>query len=98
MADPYKPPSAPLDEQAPAGSPVRPRCPKCGEPRASKVSFSFWGGALGPMLFNAVRCMNCKTQYNAKTGLPLTRAIILYQVIAFAIVGVLTFVYFTVRR
>ena len=98
MADPYKPPSAPLDAPATIDSTGRPRCPKCGEARAQKLSFTFWGGALGPALFNAVRCMNCRTQFNGKTGMPLTRAIIMYQLVGLAVVVVLGLVYFALRR
>lgn len=98
MGDPYKPPSAPLDASPVTDSAGGTRCPKCGEAGAKKLSFTFWGGALGPALFNAVKCMNCKTQYNGKTGLPLTRAIILYQLVGLAVVVVLGLAYFALRR
>jgi hypothetical protein len=49
-------------------------------------------------MFHAVRCARCRRQYNGKTGMPLTTAIILYQVVGLAIVGVLAFAYFALRR
>src|SRR5262245_9694705 len=98
MADPYKPPSAPLDAPDANVLPGSVRCPKCGETSSSKVGWTFWGGALGPAMFNAVRCGNCRTQYNGKTGMPLTKAIILYQVVGLALVGVLAAVYFALKR
>jgi hypothetical protein len=61
-------------------------CPNCGGSNAAKVSFTWWGGALGPALLTHVKCPDCKTAYNGKTGQSNTTAIIIYQVIAFAIV------------
>jgi hypothetical protein len=78
--NPYQPPSAPVDGPNPAGTVVA--CPKCGNQVASKVSFTWWGGALGPRLFSVVRCGQCRTQYNGKTGGRLTKTIIMYQGVA----------------
>jgi hypothetical protein len=44
-------------------------CPNCGcRGRATLVSFTWWGGVLGPRLFTHVRCNRCGTCYNGKTG------------------------------
>jgi predicted RNA-binding Zn-ribbon protein involved in translation (DUF1610 family) len=75
--NPYQPPSAPLDNGPNAAAAV---CPKCGNGVATKVGFTWWGGALGPKLFHVVRCTQCRAQYNGKTGGKLTKTIILYQV------------------
>jgi predicted nucleic-acid-binding Zn-ribbon protein len=61
-------------------------CPKCGSTNATKVGFTWWGGALGPVLFTHVKCSNCKTEYNGKTGKSNTNSIIIYSVVMFAIV------------
>ena len=61
-------------------------CPKCGSIDAKKVSFTWWGGALGPRLFNLVKCNSCGTEYNAKTGKPNRQNMILYLVVSFVIV------------
>ena len=42
--------------------------PNCGQSNAKKVSFTRWGGALDPTMFTHVKCQNCGTQYNGKTG------------------------------
>ena len=86
--NPYQPPSAPVD--GPQGAATPRACPKCGHSVATKVGFTWWGGALGPKLFNVVRCTSCRTQYNGKTGGSLTRTIIIYQGVALVItVGIL---------
>jgi hypothetical protein len=94
VADPYLPPSAPIDPALPAGA----KCPKCGNTSARKVNFTFWGGALGPRLFHVVRCAECRTQYNGRTGGSLTGVIILYQVVVFAIAGALFGAYVALRH
>jgi hypothetical protein len=44
-------------------------CPHCDAPgRASRVGFTWWGGALGPWMFSHVRCHECGTCYNGRTG------------------------------
>jgi hypothetical protein len=58
---------------------ARPPCPKCNEKNAATVAFTWWGGVLGPRLFNVVSCQRCGTQYNGKTGGRLTRVIVGYQ-------------------
>jgi hypothetical protein len=72
--NPYQPPSAPVDGPLPGV-----RCPKCGGQGSTKVNFTWWGGALGPRLFNVIRCVQCRAQYNGKTGGKLTKTILAYQ-------------------
>jgi transcription elongation factor Elf1 len=43
-------------------------CPTCGCRRSSKISFTWWGGVVGPSMFNLVACRECGQQYNRKTG------------------------------
>lgn len=66
-------------------------CPRCGSPDPQPVSFTWWGGAVGPRLFHHVRCRACKSEYNGRTGLPNTTAIVLYQVFGFVILVVAYF-------
>ncbi len=61
-------------------------CPKCGQSNAKKVSYTWWGGALGPSMFTHVKCQNCNTQYNGKTGQSNQNNIIIYFVVSFVIV------------
>jgi transposase-like protein len=60
-------------------------CPSCGQTNAKKVSYTWWGGAVGPAMFTHVKCQNCGTQYNGKTGKSNQQNIILYFVVSFAI-------------
>jgi hypothetical protein len=54
-------------------------------------AFTWWGGALGPRLLNHRVCRACKLGFNAKTRGSNTRAIIIYQVVVFAVaIGALT--------
>jgi transposase-like protein len=73
-------------------------CPKCGSSDVKKVSFTFWGGALGPRLLHHTKCNNCGTTFNRQTGKSNTNAIILYNVVLGAIVfgGCLVCVVFSV--
>jgi len=61
-------------------------CPKCGDPRSTKVSFTWWGGLLGPRMLTHVKCMGCGTGYNGKTGKYNTTGITIYCLVAFGIV------------
>jgi hypothetical protein len=73
-------------------------CPDCGERGdASRISFTLWGGVLGPWLFTHVRCNNCGTAYNGKTGESNTTAIALYVVIGFAIAAVFGFLAYLIQ-
>ena len=65
-------------------------CPKCGNAAARQLSFTWWGGALGPKLLTHVKCESCGAKYNGKTGRDNTTGIIIY----FAVVGVVSFVLF----
>ncbi len=71
-------------------------CPKCGGTNAQPVKYTWWGGALGPKMMTHVKCRNCNTQYNGKTGKSNTRGILLYNIVllvlAFLVCGGLGFV------
>ncbi len=65
-------------------------CPNCGGEQIKKVGFTWWGGVLGPSLLTHVKCGDCGTTYNGKTGKSNTTGIIIYSVvvalIAFALI------------
>ena len=63
-------------------------CPKCSETNAEQMSFTWWGGLIGPKLLNHVKCLNCETTYNGKTGKDNTTNIVIYSVV----VGLIVFV------
>ena len=62
-------------------------CPTCGNTYASKIGFTWWGGALGPALFTHVKCYRCGNAYNGKTGQSNTTAITIYVIVT-TIIGV----------
>ena len=56
-------------------------CPNCSSTRASLVGFSWWGGILGPRHLTHVKCPDCGTAYNGKTGQSNTVGIIIYLMV-----------------
>lgn len=60
-------------------------CPKCHQSNAQQMSFTWWGGILGPKILTHVKCQNCRTTYNGKTGKDNTTNIIIYSVVVFVI-------------
>jgi hypothetical protein len=72
----YGPPDAPEPDT----------CPNCGSRRSTKISFTWWGGVVGPSIFSLVKCAECGQQYNRKTGKPFEWVhIILYTLVVSAI-------------
>ena len=61
-------------------------CPNCSATGATKVGFTWWGGVLGPALLTHVKCPECGTTYNGKTGESNTTGIIVYSVVVGIIV------------
>jgi hypothetical protein len=68
-------------------------CPRCGSPNSRPVSYTWWGGVIGPKLLHHVKCLECKCAYNGKTGQLNTKGITIYTVILIAIVLVLVVVF-----
>jgi DNA-directed RNA polymerase subunit RPC12/RpoP len=61
-------------------------CPNCGAPGdATRLTYTFWGGFIGPMIINVVRCNQCGTTYNGKHGDYNTTRIIIYYAVSIAI-------------
>ena len=65
-------------------------CPNCRQKNAKKVSWTLWGGALGPWMFNHVKCNACRSTFNGKTGRSNTTAIVIYLVVSL-VLGVVIF-------
>lgn len=57
-------------------------CPNCGSTDAKKVTYTWWGGLLGPNMLTHVRCNKCNTEYNGKTGQSNTNNIIIYTIVS----------------
>ena len=64
-------------------------CPGCQSQTASRLNFTWWGGALGPRLINHVKCGACGVTYNGKTGRSNNRSIAAYLIIVNAVAIVL---------
>jgi DNA-directed RNA polymerase subunit RPC12/RpoP len=43
-------------------------CPQCGAKGAERVIWTFWGSFYGPALFSHVRCPECNSTYNGRSG------------------------------
>ncbi len=66
-------------------------CPNCGCSDAIRLHYTFWGGFIGPLFINIVRCKECGTSYNGVHGDYNTGRIAIYIVVSIvlglAIVG-----------
>jgi len=78
--NPYQ---APTEDKPPrqTGTPQPGTCPSCGQEDYRKLSFTWWGGALGPRLFHHVKCNGCGATFNSATGASNTTAIVIYSVV-----------------
>ena len=67
-------------------------CSKCNAFGAERMSFTWWGGVVGPKVLTHVKCPRCGYAYNGKTGRDNTTGIVIYSVvvgvIAFGLAGV----------
>jgi len=95
MANPYASPKGADTTQG--GVRGNAACPNCGSHQYKPVAFSLWGGVLGPKLLNHVKCMNCRTKFNGKTGRSNLTAIIVYQVVLLGIALVAFAAYYLLR-
>jgi hypothetical protein len=61
-------------------------CPNCGAPGdATRIWWTPWGGLVGPAMICHVRCNDCGTTYNGKSGEYNTTAIIIFVVVSVVI-------------
>lgn len=60
-------------------------CPRCGHFGAKPVSFTWWGGVIGPKMLHHTKCDNCRYKFNAKTGKSNMTAIVIYQIVGLGI-------------
>jgi hypothetical protein len=75
--NPYEPPKAMLAPN-PSGLAEEGACPQCQSTNVHRPTFTWWGGALGPKLFNHAVCRSCKFGFNYKTGKSNSTAIGIY--------------------
>ena len=55
------------------------------------MSFTWWGGIIGPRILTHVKCPRCGNGYNGKTGGDKTTKIVLYSGVVGVIVMGFTF-------
>lgn len=79
---------------SPAELALNNHCPRCMGSNVEQPSFTWWGGALGPKLFNHRVCRQCDYGFNGETGLPNRNKVIAYTVIVNAIALVLVVAFF----
>lgn len=60
-------------------------CPKCGSAKVSPVTYTWWGGIIGPRMMNHTKCESCNYRFNSKTRLSNTNNIIIYSVVVLVI-------------
>lgn len=99
---PYAPPGVPPGGQQQAfgyhhpygvmPNPYGLSCPRCQGVNVHKPTFTWWGGLLGPKLFNHAVCNGCGFGFNAKTGKSNTNNIIIYYAVIFGIFIVLSII------
>lgn len=83
---PHQPPSAFGYTTADRGYlPFQAHCPRCSSASLTKPSFTWWGGLIGPRLFNHTVCGGCSFGYNAKTGRSNRTAIAIYLALGAAL-------------
>lgn len=63
-------------------------CPKCGSTTATPVTFTWWGGILGPRLLHHVQCTGCGAQFDGTTGQSNTTRIVLYCLVVLIVMFV----------
>ncbi|MBK7394665.1 MAG: hypothetical protein IPI64_15450 [Chloracidobacterium sp.] len=66
-------------------------CPQCGDTNAQLLSFTWWGGLVGPKLLTHVKCPACGKKFNGKSGKDNTVGIAIYMgaisIFVFVLVG-----------
>lgn len=93
MGDPYQPPGAQGEGRGAHAGRYAP-CPSCAQSDAEPVSFTWWGGLLGPKILTHVKCQGCGTAYNGNSGQLNTTGIVIYSLVALAVFGGVAIVIF----
>lgn len=67
-------------------------CPICGGASARRVRWTPWGGFLGPLVFQLMRCQMCGGRFGGRSRLPEARVIKRYLHTVAPVVMVVCFV------
>jgi hypothetical protein len=69
-------------------SPAPPKaCPRCKAEDTRRVSFTWWGGLLGPWLLDHTVCDACGLRFNGRTGRSNAAVIAIYVVVSAVLAG-----------
>lgn len=94
--NPFASPQSPsLSRRGQVGETFAP-CPRCGGTEGIRIGFTWWGGKLGPWLLKHVRCLDCGTKYNGKTGRSNLRGILIYQAVGLVVAILATIFMFSI--
>jgi hypothetical protein len=62
-------------------------CPYCRHDQATRVTFTPWGGVVGPLVMSLVKCEACAKNYNGRSGRKVEKAIRVYTWTAMAVLA-----------
>lgn len=86
----HGPASEPTTDSTPENDPDASPCPACLSTDCRKVTFTWWGGLVGPRLFHHTKCQDCGTTFNGQTGKSNTIPIAIYVAVSIVVtVGLL---------
>lgn len=95
MNNPFEAPKANINTTS--GQSDVAKCPSCGQQDAKAISYTWWGGALGPKMFKQVRCNGCNTDYNKETGKDLKGPIRIYLAVSTVIGLIIGYAFIQMR-
>jgi hypothetical protein len=94
--NPYAAPQAPI-EPRPSGALAEDTCPRCRSSNVKRPTYTWWGGLLGPKLFNHAVCSGCGFGFNYKTGKGNATAIGIYLGVSMLVALVIVVVFVAAR-
>lgn len=72
-------------------------CPQCGSGNVDSVSYTWWGGVIGPRIFHHTKCKGCGYTYNSKTRKSNNTNILLFSLIGVVVGLALVFLFRSMR-
>lgn len=84
----YAPPKTPVTAVSAAPAAIENgyvACPSCQSANVKRMSFTWWGGAIGPRILHHVKCGDCSHTYNGRSGQSNTKGIIIYSAVVMTI-------------
>src|SRR4029079_751933 len=66
-------------------------CPRCRAATAELVTYTFWGGTLGPRILGLARCRTCSQTFRARSGRTATTGIAIYCIVTLLFTALVAF-------